>query len=251
MPPYAPRHHDRGLRQDRRRAGPRAQRGQLPRRRRDRRRCAPPSRASPFTLQARASKGALLLVCDGMGGAAAGEVASQMAVDSIYDALAAAEPQPRDGFARLAAPRRRSTPTSASSSSRATTRASAAWAPPAPSAALVDETLVVAPDRRLALLRPARRQAGAGDQGSVAGLAADRGRRDDRRGGQGLRARQHHPAGAGRAGARRGGAVAGARCARATSSCSARTACTARSADEEILAVLIARARICRRRARR
>jgi serine/threonine protein phosphatase PrpC len=46
-------------------------------------------------------KGALLLVCDGMGGAAAGEVASQMAVDSIYDALAAADPQPRDGFARL------------------------------------------------------------------------------------------------------------------------------------------------------
>jgi PPM family protein phosphatase len=46
-------------------------------------------------------KGALLLVCDGMGGAAAGEVASQMAVDSIYEALDAAEPQPRDGFARL------------------------------------------------------------------------------------------------------------------------------------------------------
>jgi serine/threonine protein phosphatase PrpC len=46
-------------------------------------------------------KGALLLVCDGMGGAAAGEVASQMAVDSIYEALAGAESQPRDGFARL------------------------------------------------------------------------------------------------------------------------------------------------------
>jgi protein phosphatase len=46
-------------------------------------------------------KGALLLVCDGMGGAAAGEVASQMAVDSIYDALAASEPQTRDAFARL------------------------------------------------------------------------------------------------------------------------------------------------------
>src|SRR5215471_5540765 len=46
-------------------------------------------------------KGAVLLVCDGMGGAAAGEVASQMAVDSIYDALSLADPQPRDGFARL------------------------------------------------------------------------------------------------------------------------------------------------------
>jgi protein phosphatase len=46
-------------------------------------------------------KGALLLVCDGMGGAAAGEVASQMAVDSIYEALAGAEAQQRDAFARL------------------------------------------------------------------------------------------------------------------------------------------------------
>jgi hypothetical protein len=36
-----------------------------------------------------------------MGGAAAGEVASQMAVDSIYDALSASEPQQRDAFARL------------------------------------------------------------------------------------------------------------------------------------------------------
>ena len=46
-------------------------------------------------------KGGLMLVCDGMGGAAAGEVASQMAVDSIYEALAAAAPQQRDAFARL------------------------------------------------------------------------------------------------------------------------------------------------------
>jgi protein phosphatase len=46
-------------------------------------------------------KGALLLVCDGMGGAAAGEVASQMAVDSIYEALASSEPLERDPFARL------------------------------------------------------------------------------------------------------------------------------------------------------
>src|SRR5262244_3961702 len=46
-------------------------------------------------------KGALLLVCDGMGGAAAGEVASQMAVDSIYEALTVSEPLQRDAFARL------------------------------------------------------------------------------------------------------------------------------------------------------
>jgi protein phosphatase len=46
-------------------------------------------------------QGALLLVCDGMGGAAAGEVASQMAVDSIYQALSESPPLARDPFARL------------------------------------------------------------------------------------------------------------------------------------------------------
>src|SRR3982751_2137027 len=45
-------------------------------------------------------KGALFLVCDGMGGAAAGEVASQMAVEAISSALATSEPSPRDAFAR-------------------------------------------------------------------------------------------------------------------------------------------------------
>jgi serine/threonine protein phosphatase PrpC len=45
-------------------------------------------------------KGALFLVCDGMGGAAAGEVASQMAVEAIAATLQAAEPLERDGFAR-------------------------------------------------------------------------------------------------------------------------------------------------------
>jgi serine/threonine protein phosphatase PrpC len=46
------------------------------------------------------SKGALFLVCDGMGGAAAGEVASQMAVEAIASTLQAAEPLERDRFAR-------------------------------------------------------------------------------------------------------------------------------------------------------
>jgi serine/threonine protein phosphatase PrpC len=54
----------------------------------------------PFTFKL-GDKGALLLVCDGMGGAAAGEVAAQMAADAIYEALTAADAQPRDGFARL------------------------------------------------------------------------------------------------------------------------------------------------------
>src|SRR5829696_5350516 len=45
-------------------------------------------------------KGALFLVCDGMGGAAAGEVASQMAVEAIAGTLEAAAALDRDPFAR-------------------------------------------------------------------------------------------------------------------------------------------------------
>lgn len=45
-------------------------------------------------------RGAVFLVCDGMGGAAAGEVASLMAVDSISSAMAANTPSTRDEFAR-------------------------------------------------------------------------------------------------------------------------------------------------------
>jgi serine/threonine protein phosphatase PrpC len=45
-------------------------------------------------------KGALLLVCDGMGGAAAGEVASTMAVDSISSDLEAGGATTRERYAR-------------------------------------------------------------------------------------------------------------------------------------------------------
>ncbi len=47
-------------------------------------------------------KGAIFAVCDGMGGAAAGEVASQMAVDTIFQVTGSAAPAAdRDSFARL------------------------------------------------------------------------------------------------------------------------------------------------------
>jgi protein phosphatase len=50
-----------------------------------------------FTL---GQKGALFLVCDGMGGAAAGEVASTMAVDSISSAMESGDATTRERYAR-------------------------------------------------------------------------------------------------------------------------------------------------------
>jgi serine/threonine protein phosphatase PrpC len=47
------------------------------------------------------TRGVILSVCDGMGGAAAGEVASQMAVDTIWEVFSASDPTAdRDDFAR-------------------------------------------------------------------------------------------------------------------------------------------------------
>ena len=57
----------------------------------------PPDTVLEFPLS---DKGALFLVCDGMGGAAAGEVASTMAVESISASVGAAVPLTRERFAR-------------------------------------------------------------------------------------------------------------------------------------------------------
>lgn len=55
----------------------------------------------PQTFHTVSPSGLLLAVCDGMGGAAAGEVASQMAVDTLYEMMRRSVPQTdRDALAR-------------------------------------------------------------------------------------------------------------------------------------------------------
>src|SRR5664279_1270740 len=60
-------------------------------------RTSSPEENLQFTL---GPKGAILLVCDGMGGAAAGEVASTMAVDSISLDMETRAPTTRERYAR-------------------------------------------------------------------------------------------------------------------------------------------------------
>ena len=76
------------LRQDRSGPHPRSQRGHLPRRRSQHRQRQPPARRARATRSG--PRGSLFMVADGMGGAAAGELASAMAADLIYRHLATA-----------------------------------------------------------------------------------------------------------------------------------------------------------------
>ena len=84
-------------------------------------------------------RGTLLVVCDGMGGAAAGEVASGMAVESLATTMldermvdAARGRRRRRAAAawRASCAARRATPTPRSSARRARTWRARAWAPP-------------------------------------------------------------------------------------------------------------------------
>ena len=124
-----PRKSDYRLRQDRCGAHPRTQRGQLPAGHVDTGlRTSSPDETLQFAL---GPKGAIFLVCDGMGGAAAGEVASTMAVDSISSEIESRAATTRERYARsLRRPSR--TRTTKSMPNRASIKTSVAWEPRVP-----------------------------------------------------------------------------------------------------------------------
>ena len=170
-----------------------------------------------------------------MGGAAAGEVASQMAVDILLrgDAPRRAAARPRRARAR-AGPRGRGGRRAHLRGRAARSHRAAAWARPRPSPCSSTRSLFLGQVGDSRALPPARRRAHAGHQGSVAGQPADRGRPAHRGRGRGLRALQHHPAGARhhRAGAGRPHLRRAARA--ATACCCARTACRGMVHGDEI-----------------
>src|SRR6185312_9595958 len=180
----------------------------------------------PFTFKL-GDKGALLLVCDGMGGAAAGEVAAQMAADSIYEALTAAEPQPREAFARLLrrAVQRANERIFIQSRDNQSERGMGTTCT---AAALVDDTLVVAQigDSRCYVLRDGKLAQVTKDQ-SLAWQLIEAGAMTPEE----AKAFEHATSSCRRWACRSTSRWFSrrSRCARGTSPCSARTACTGRS----------------------
>ena len=143
--------------------------------------------------------GNLLAVCDGMGGAAAGEVASKLAVDIIYEKMTeGCSPDvqaTRNDIARrlVNAVEAAGLPHLRGSQER----------PHAPwhghdghGGRAHGRPSLPRSGRRLARLHPAQRHARAGHPRPVARQPAHRGRPAHRRRGRDLRAQQHHPPGA-------------------------------------------------------
>ena len=155
-----------------------------------------------------------------MGGAAAGEIASQLAVDIIYermiDGARRAARSTRDELARRLVRAVEAAGLRIFQEAKLD-RTRRGMGTTVTAAALVDDHLFFAPGRRLARLHPARRHARAGHARPVARQPAHRGRPAHRRRGRDLRAQQHHPAGARHGRHRAGRPHVRASCAAATS----------------------------------
>ncbi|MCZ7682296.1 MAG: protein phosphatase 2C domain-containing protein [Sandaracinaceae bacterium] len=139
------------------------------------------------------ARGLVLAVCDGMGGAAAGEVASQMAVDTIHEIFTKGDPPAdRDGFARRLVHAIEEAGHRIFSAAKMD-RSRRGMGTTTTLAGLVDNVLFVGQvgDSRAYVLRGDRLEAD--HEGPVARQPAHRGRPAHGGGGRGLRALEHHP----------------------------------------------------------